>query len=189
MYIRGIKTLSWLGFDYSLISLCKSRGKIHVKSKTCLPGIRESLLSSTAEHWNQISSLVQGEKQIAMKNLIGPELYYNVTHLKPYNYAVRLKRSYSPVGWGCRIPQLHRCRGIRPTTPTSVRDVTLNSLIVSLESCSLVRVSARSRPSPPLYPHFNRPSILVGGSDKYMEYRFIVITARPSRTRGFSTRR
>ena len=41
---------------------------------------------------------------------------------------------------------------------------------------SRVRVSARSRPSPPLYPHFNRPSVfwpcvkscLVGGSDKYM---------------------
>ena len=40
---------------------------------------------------------------------------------------------------------------------------------------SRVRVSARSRPSPPLYPHFNRPSgfwpcvksCLVGGSDKY----------------------
>ena len=40
---------------------------------------------------------------------------------------------------------------------------------------SWVRVSARSRPSPPLYPHFNRPSgfwpcvksCLVGGSDKY----------------------
>ena len=43
---------------------------------------------------------------------------------------------------------------------------------------SRVRVSARSRPSPPLYPHFNRPSgfwpcvrsCLVGGSDKYMAY-------------------
>ena len=41
---------------------------------------------------------------------------------------------------------------------------------------SRVRVSAPSRPSPPLYPHFNRPSgfwpcvksCLVGGSDKYM---------------------
>ena len=40
---------------------------------------------------------------------------------------------------------------------------------------SRVRVSTRSRPSPPLYPHFNRPSgfwpcvksCLVGGSDKY----------------------
>ena len=40
---------------------------------------------------------------------------------------------------------------------------------------SRVRVSARSRPSPPLYPHFNRPSgfwpcvksCLMGGSDKY----------------------
>ena len=40
---------------------------------------------------------------------------------------------------------------------------------------SRVRVSARSRPSPPLYPHFNQPSgfwpcvksCLVGGSDKY----------------------
>ena len=40
---------------------------------------------------------------------------------------------------------------------------------------SRVRVSARSRPSPPLYPHFNRPSgfwpcvksCLLGGSDKY----------------------
>ena len=42
---------------------------------------------------------------------------------------------------------------------------------------SRVRVSAPSRPSPPLYPHFNRPSgfwpcvksCLVGGSDKYRE--------------------
>ena len=41
---------------------------------------------------------------------------------------------------------------------------------------SRVRVSARSRPSPPFYPHFNRPSgfwpcvksCLVGGSDKYI---------------------
>ena len=41
---------------------------------------------------------------------------------------------------------------------------------------SRVRVSARSRPSPPLYPHFNWPSgfwpcvksCLVGGSDKYL---------------------
>ena len=40
---------------------------------------------------------------------------------------------------------------------------------------SRVRVSARSRPFPPLYPHFNRPSgfwpcvksCLVGGNDKY----------------------
>ena len=40
---------------------------------------------------------------------------------------------------------------------------------------SWVRVSARSRPSPPRFPHFNRPSgfwpcvksCLVGGSDKY----------------------
>ena len=44
---------------------------------------------------------------------------------------------------------------------------------------SRVRVSAHSRPSPPLYLHFNRPSgfwpcvksCLVGGSDKY--YRFL----------------
>ena len=41
---------------------------------------------------------------------------------------------------------------------------------------SRVRVSARSRPFPPLYPHFNWPSgfwpcvksCLVGGSDKYL---------------------
>ena len=41
---------------------------------------------------------------------------------------------------------------------------------------SRIRVSARSRPSPPLYPHFNWPSgfwpcvksCLVGGSDKYI---------------------
>ena len=40
---------------------------------------------------------------------------------------------------------------------------------------SRIRVSASSRPSPPLYPHFNRPSgfwpcvksCLVGGNDKY----------------------
>ena len=43
------------------------------------------------------------------------------------------------------------------------------------QQTSRVRVTARSRPSPPLYPHFNRPSgfwpcvksCLVGGSDKY----------------------
>ena len=48
---------------------------------------------------------------------------------------------------------------------------------------SRVRVSARSRPSPPLYPHFNRPlgflpcikSCLVGGSDKYHIYIYIYI--------------
>ena len=47
---------------------------------------------------------------------------------------------------------------------------------ISLIKKSRVRVSAPSRPSPPLYPHFNRPSgfwpcvksCLVGGSDKYM---------------------
>ena len=33
------------------------------------------------------------------------------------------------VGWGCRIHWLHLCRGVRPP-PTSVLDMTLNSLMV-----------------------------------------------------------
>ena len=46
------------------------------------------------------------------------------------------------------------------------------------EIAGIVRLSARSQPSPPLYPHFNRPSgfwpcvksCLVGGSDKYTAF-------------------
>ena len=30
-----------------------------------------------------------------------------------------------PVGWGCRIHRLHRCRGVRHPPPTSVLDMTL----------------------------------------------------------------
>ena len=49
------------------------------------------------------------------------------------------------------------------------------------QQTSRVRVTARSRPSPPLYPHFNRPSgfwpcvksCLVGGSDKYYQVPFL----------------
>ena len=47
---------------------------------------------------------------------------------------------------------------------------------------SRVRVSARFRPSPPLYPHFNRPSgfwpciksCMVGGSDKYLYQQILL---------------
>ena len=39
----------------------------------------------------------------------------------------------SPVGWGCRIHRLHLCRGVR-LPPTSVLDMTLNYLIMKLQS-------------------------------------------------------
>ena len=41
-----------------------------------------------------------------------------------------------PVGWGCRIHQLHLCRGVRPPPrPMSVLDMTLNNLMVRFQWC------------------------------------------------------
>ena len=41
-----------------------------------------------------------------------------------------------PVGWGCKIHRLLRCRGVRPPTPpTSVLDMTLNNLMVRFQQC------------------------------------------------------
>ena len=42
---------------------------------------------------------------------------------------------HSPVSWGCRICQLHLCRGIR-LLPMSVLDMTLKHLMVRLHSSS-----------------------------------------------------
>ena len=43
-----------------------------------------------------------------------------------------LWRVPSPVGWGCRIHQLHLYRGVGPPT-TSFLDMTLNHLMVSFQ--------------------------------------------------------
>ena len=40
---------------------------------------------------------------------------------------------YSPVNWGCKIHQLHLCRGLRPSPPTSVLHMTLNNLLPRLQ--------------------------------------------------------
>ena len=38
--------------------------------------------------------------------------------------------SNSPLDWGCRILRLHLGRKVRPSTPTSILDMTLNNLMV-----------------------------------------------------------
>ena len=47
--------------------------------------------------------------------------------------------NFCPVGWGCRIHQLHLCRAvISPPPPpplTSVLDMTLSNLIVWFQQC------------------------------------------------------
>ena len=52
----------------------------------------------------------------------------------PYQKSTFYSTLYScPVGWGCRIHRLLLCRGVRP--PTSVRDMTLNNLMVRFQQC------------------------------------------------------
>ena len=57
--------------------------------------------------------------------------------MKKENYNKSL--FFSPVDWGCRIHQLHLSWGVRSTTttttPTSILNKTLNSLIVRLQEC------------------------------------------------------
>ena len=38
-----------------------------------------------------------------------------------------------PIGWGCRIHQLHLWRGVSPPPTTSVQDMTVNNLMVKLQ--------------------------------------------------------
>ena len=37
------------------------------------------------------------------------------------------------VGWGCIIHRLHFCKEVKPTSPTSILDMTLNNLIEMLQ--------------------------------------------------------
>ena len=40
---------------------------------------------------------------------------------------------YCPVGWGCTIPRLHLCRGVRSPPPMSILVMTLNNLMVRFQ--------------------------------------------------------
>ena len=50
-----------------------------------------------------------------------------------YTQKLKINLSSCPVGWGCRIHQLHLCRGVRPPSLMSVLDRTLNNLMARLQ--------------------------------------------------------
>ena len=59
------------------------------------------------------------------------------SQLKAYNCLTllmleHLKLYKSPGSWGFRIHQLHLCRGVRISAPTTVSDMALSNLIVRL---------------------------------------------------------
>ena len=59
------------------------------------------------------------------------------SHYRRYSeWSFLVYQIYSLVSWGSRIHRLHFCRGVRhlPPPPTSVLDMTLNNLMVRLQS-------------------------------------------------------
>ena len=62
----------------------------------------------------------------------GDVLYRTQCHVLINHRNVSDPKTTCPVGWGCRIHQLHFCRWVRPS-PTSVLDMTLNNLIVGFQ--------------------------------------------------------
>ena len=60
------------------------------------------------------------------------QIQVRITFLK---FGLLKQKFFGPVGWGCRIHQLHPGRGVRLSHSMSVLDMTLNNLMVKLQYC------------------------------------------------------
>ena len=61
--------------------------------------------------------------------------FVSVEFSRSYFFWQKVKMCICPVSWGCKIHWLHLCRGVRLPPPTSVLDMTLNSLMGRFQQC------------------------------------------------------
>ena len=84
--------------------------------------------------WSNLSWLLSVDNQLVLKLTLQSEGWHAI------------KPKHCPVGWGCWIHWLHRCRRVRPP-PMRVLDMTLNNLMVRFQLYCSFGECIRDRPT------------------------------------------
>ena len=86
-------------------------------------------------YWNRIQQYKQNRILENIEIIIPTRCWKN--QKSKMKNRIQIKQNISPLTWGCKIPRLHLCGGVRPPphshTPTSVLNMTVNHLMAKLQ--------------------------------------------------------